>query len=249
MAIKFEPLVTESLAKQIAENIREAIVRGSLKVDERLPTEEELAARFEVSRPTIREALKRLAAQHLIRSRRGPTGGTFVNRPSQDEVRLNLTNTITLLVGMGEFNLSDIAETRHGLEALCCRLAAARRTDDQLATMAAELDIQRDPALSDVDFCASDVRFHRILANATDNALLKFIMLSVIDALQPVANMIVYQFRERQRLISQHESILSALQARDAESAIAALNEQITDLSEKYAQACTWSSTRHSQSR
>jgi len=73
MAIKFEPLVTESLAKQIAENIREAIMTGSLKVDERLPTEEELAARFEVSRPTIREALKRLAAQHLIRSRRGPT--------------------------------------------------------------------------------------------------------------------------------------------------------------------------------
>ena len=248
MAIKFEPLVTESLAKQIAENIREAIVKGSLKVDERLPTEEELAARFEVSRPTIREALKRLAAQHLIRSRRGPTGGTFVNRPSQDEVRLNLTNAMTLLVGMGEFNLADIAETRQGLETLCCRLAAERRTDAHLATLAVELDIQRDPALSDVDFCASDVRFHRVLADATDNALLKFIVLTVIDALQPVANMVVYQFRERQRLVSQHESILVALQARDADSAIAALNEQIADLGEKYAQACT-SRVRHNQSR
>ena len=248
MAIKFEPLVTESLAKQIAENIREAIVKGSLKVDERLPTEEELAARFEVSRPTIREALKRLAAQHLIRSRRGPTGGTFVNRPSQDEIRLNLTNAMTLLVGMGEFNLADIAETRQGLETLCCRLAAERRTDAHLVALAVELDIQRDPALSDVDFCASDVRFHRVLADATDNALLKFIVLTVIDALQPVANMVVYQFRERQRLVSQHESILAALQARDADSAIAALNEQIADLGEKYAQACT-SSVRHNQSR
>lgn len=248
MAIKFEPLVTESLAKQIAENIREAIVKGSLKVDERLPTEEELAARFEVSRPTIREALKRLAAQHLIRSRRGPTGGTFVNRPSQDEVRLNLTNAMTLLVGMGEFNLTDIAETRQGLETLCCRLAAERRTDAHLVALAVELDIQRDPALSDVDFCASDVRFHRVLADATDNALLKFIVLTVIDALQPVANMVVYQFRERQRLVSQHESILAALQARDADSAIAALNEQIADLGEKYAQACT-SRVRHNQSR
>jgi len=247
MAIKFEPLVTESLAKQIAENIREAIVKGSLKVDERLPTEEELAARFEVSRPTIREALKRLAAQHLIRSRRGPTGGTFVNRPSQDEVRLNLTNAMTLLVGMGEFNLADIAETRQGLETLCCRLAAERRTDAHLVALAVELDIQRDPALSDVDFCASDVRFHRVLADATDNALLKFIVLTVIDALQPVANMVVYQFRERQRLVSQHESILAALQARDADSAIAALNEQIADLGEKYAQACT-SRVRHNQS-
>ena len=248
MAIKFEPLVTESLAKQIAENIREAIINGSLKVDERLPTEEELAARFEVSRPTIREALKRLAAQHLIRSRRGPTGGTFVNRPSQDEVRLNLTNAMTLLVGMGEFNLTDIAETRQGLETLCCRLAAERRSDAQLAAMAAELDIQRDPKLSDVDFCASDVRFHRVLADATDNSLLKFIMLTVIDALQPVANMVVYQFRERQRLVSQHENILAALQARDADSAIAALNEQIADLGEKYAQACT-SRVQHNQSR
>lgn len=248
MAIKFEPLVTESLAKQIAENIREAIVKGSLKVDERLPTEEELAARFEVSRPTIREALKRLAAQHLIRSRRGPTGGTFVNRPSQDEIRLNLTNAMTLLVGMGEFNLADIAETRQGLETLCCRLAAERRTDAHLVALAVELDIQRDPALSDVDFYASDVRFHRVLADATDNALLKFIVLTVIDALQPVANMVVYQFRERQRLVSQHESILAALQARDADSAIAALNEQIADLGEKYAQACT-SRVRHNQSR
>ena len=248
MAIKFEPLVTESLAKQIAENIREAIVKGSLKVDERLPTEEELAARFEVSRPTIREALKRLAAQHLIRSRRGPTGGTFVNRPSQDEIRLNLTNAMTLLVGMGEFNLADIAETRQGLETLCCRLAAERRTDAHLVALAVELDIQRDPALSDVDFSTSDVRFHRVLADATDNALLKFIVLTVIDALQPVANMVVYQFRERQRLVSQHESILTALQARDADSAIAALNEQIADLGEKYAQACT-SRVRHNQSR
>ncbi|HPF59862.1 MAG TPA: FadR/GntR family transcriptional regulator [Candidatus Competibacteraceae bacterium] len=237
MAMKFEPLVTESLAKQIAENIREAILKGSLKIDERLPTEEELAARFEVSRPTIREALKRLAAQHLIRSRRGPTGGTFVNRPSQDEVRLNLTNAITLLAGMGEFDLADIAETRQGLETLCCRLAADRRTESQLTAMAAELDIQSDSKLSDVDFCASDVRFHRILADATNNALLKFIMLTVIDALQPVANMVVYPFRERQRLVAQHQRILTALQARDADTAIAVLTEQIADLRDKYAQA------------
>jgi len=237
MAIKFEPLVTESLAKQIAENIREAIIKGNLKVDERLPTEEELASRFEVSRPTIREALKRLAAQHLIRSRRGPAGGTFVNRPSQDEVRLNLANAMTLLVGMGEFELADIAETRQGLETLCCRLAAERRTDAQLAAMAVELENQRDLELSDVEFCASDVRFHRILADATGNALLKFTMLTVIDALQPVANMVVYKFRERQRLVSQHQRILAALQAHDADAAIAALTEQIADLRDKYAQA------------
>lgn len=69
--MKIQPLVTKSLAKQISENIRDAILVGELKVDDRLPTEEELAARYEVSRPTIREALKRLAAQGLVRSKRG----------------------------------------------------------------------------------------------------------------------------------------------------------------------------------
>ena len=75
MAIEYDGLVTEGLAKQISEKIRDAILDGRLAVDARLPTEEELAARFSVSRPTIREALKRLAAQNLIRSRRGPKIG------------------------------------------------------------------------------------------------------------------------------------------------------------------------------
>jgi nitrite reductase/ring-hydroxylating ferredoxin subunit len=74
--------VTASAAKQISESLRAAIMDGRLKVDERLPTEEELAQRFKVSRPTVREALKRLAAQHLIRSRRGPAGGNFVSSPA-----------------------------------------------------------------------------------------------------------------------------------------------------------------------
>ena len=60
-----------SAGHQIAESIRALILGGKLVVDQRLPGEQELAARFGVSRPTVREALKRLAAQNLIRTRRG----------------------------------------------------------------------------------------------------------------------------------------------------------------------------------
>ena len=74
-----------SVAAEIAAELRDAILSGALATEERLPGEQELAERFGVSRPTIREALKRLAAQNLIRSRRGPTGGTFVNRMSWGE--------------------------------------------------------------------------------------------------------------------------------------------------------------------
>src|SRR5512139_1723323 len=98
MSIEYPLLVTDGLAKQIAERLRTAIIDGRLKMNERLPTEEELARRFKVSRPTIREALKRLAAQKLILSRRGPTGGTFVNRLTLDEVGSTLATYSTLLV-------------------------------------------------------------------------------------------------------------------------------------------------------
>jgi len=242
MAINFQPPVTESLAKQISENIRSAIMDGSLKVDDQLPTEEVLAKKFKVSRPTIREALKRLAAQNLIRSRRGPTGGTFVNRPSQEELRSSLTESATLMVSMGEFSLSEIAEARREMELTCCRLAAECRKDEHLATMAAEIVRQSDSSTTDEEFCASDVRFHRALVDATGNPVLQFVMFAVIEALQPATNLVIFRFRERKKIIAQHERIYASIKAKDADVAEAAMAEQMNYLCEQYAQAQEWRS-------
>ena len=244
MAINFQPLVAESLAKQIAENIRSSILDGSLKVDDQLPTEEVLAEKFSVSRPTIREALKRLAAQNLIRSRRGPTGGTFVNRPSQEDLSSSLTGAAMLLVSMGEFSLSEIAEARRELELTCCRLAADRRQDEHLLAMAEELERQRNPATTDVDFCASDVRFHRVLVDATRNPVLQFVMFAVIEALQPATNLVIFRFREREKILAQHERIYEAIRAQNAAVAEEAMAEQMSYLCEQYAQAQEWRRNR-----
>src|SRR6185437_699739 len=154
MAIDYQGIVPHSLAIQIATKIREAILEGRLKVNERLPTEEELANRFGVSRPTIREALKRLAAQNLVRSRRGPSGGTFVTQPNSQEARLTVANATSLLVSLGDFSLKDIAEARTEIELICCSLAASRRTDAHLATLEEEIQRQRVKNLSDEQFCA-----------------------------------------------------------------------------------------------
>ena len=226
--------MTAGLAKQIAEQIRESITDGRLKADDRLPTEEELAHQFQVSRPTIREALKRLAAQSLIRSRRGPTGGTFINRPSREEVSSNLTTATALLVGLGEFKVPEILDARQDLEVLCVRQAAARCKEAELSSMVRELEIQRDASISDEDFCASDVRFHRAIADATHNSVLKFVMFTVIEALQPIENMVVFRVRERKVIVRQHEEILSALQVNDAEAAAQAIREQTAYLRERF---------------
>ena len=227
MSIDFQPLQTKSLARQIADRIRQSIVTGELGADDRLPGEAQLAEQFGVSRPTIREALKRLAAQHLIRSRRGPAGGTFVNRPNQQQLRDALSGAAIVAVSMGEFDAHDISEARRELELLCCRLAVVNHRPSDLAAMTAEIAVQRNPKLSDEDFCASDVRFHRALVDATGNKMLQLVMFSVIEALQPVINMVVFRVRERDQIVAYHQRIVDALNAGDADAASIALDEQM----------------------
>jgi DNA-binding FadR family transcriptional regulator len=132
----------ESAPSQIADAIQQAIIDGRLRVHNRLPTEEELAARFAVSRSTVREALKRLAARHLVQSRRGPTGGTFVRGPTPEELSESLGTAATLLLALGTVGLDDVATARTELEAICCRLAATARTQEQLDKLQAEILVQ-----------------------------------------------------------------------------------------------------------
>jgi DNA-binding FadR family transcriptional regulator len=240
MSQNFGKIVTTSIAKQISANIREAILQGRIGVDQRLPTESDLAAQFQVSRPTIREALKRLAAENLVRSRRGPTGGNFVKKPSLQEVQQSLSNSMMLLVGLGDFSHDHIVETRLELEGLCCRLAAKHRTREQLEQMWQEIRLQETPNLSDVEFCASDVRFHITLARASHNPLLAFLTSALLESLQPVTNLIVFRFRDRKRSVSHHKRILRALEARDARASEKAVALQMAYIRKKYKEARAW---------
>lgn len=241
---KYEPVVRQSISNQIAEQIQLSITDGTLKVDDKLPTEEELARQFNVSRPTIREALKHLAAKSLIRSRRGPAGGTFVTAPSMEDLSEYLKSSVALMVSLGGFDLSDIAEARHELELVCVRLAVERRTDAELDRMAEEIRLQKNEALTDEDFCSSDIRFHRALVDATHSPVLQFQMVSVIEALQPVENLVIFRFRKREKSIRQHEKILRAIRAQDSVKAVKAINEQMNYLRETFAQAQEWQSQR-----
>jgi len=225
--VSYGQIVTATAALQIAEKIEQMILDGRLKVDDRLPGEEELASRFGVSRPTVREALKRLAARHLIRSRRGPAGGTFVSGPSPDELAQSLGSAATLMVAVGHISLDEIATVRVEMEAICCRLAATNRTEEHLAALQAEIAYQGNANISDQDFCASDVRFHRILVEAAGNTLLRFLMNAVIEALLPVSNMIIFRVRDRLAIVGYHERIASALERRDAEMAVEAVQDLI----------------------
>lgn len=237
MSVKFGQVVTAGLSRQVADEIHAAILDGRLKAEERLPGEEEMAARFGVSRPTVREALKRLAALNLIHSRRGPTGGNFVKRPEIDEMVDQQSATATLLVGMGVFDLEELITARRQTEALCLDMACAARTEDDLDKMRAELALQEDPALADTEFCAADVRFHRALVDAGRNGPLRLMMATVIESFIPMLNMIVVRQRVRAETTALHRQILTAVEARDSIAARAALDRLLDHLTAAYAAA------------
>lgn len=223
--MKIDPKKNTDLSAQIAQAIREAIVNGDMIVDERLPSEAELAEQFEVSRPTVREALKRLAAQSLIRTQRGAFGGAFVNRLSYEEAYGQQITTATLLLSMNAVSFDVACEARYALERACTPLACARRSPDHLATMRAETHRQSQPGLSDEGFCASDVTFHRALVDAAGNPVLSYQLAGAVEAMQPLMNMITFTARSREEIVHLHTRIADAIETSDAAKAETALHE------------------------
>jgi len=213
----------EPASDRIARELRTLILAGDLSVDQRLPGEPELAQRFGVSRPTVREALKRLAAQNLVRSRRGAQGGTFVTRVGWSEAHDQLVATATLLVSMTPVAPDHVAEARLALLSACAPFAAERREAEHLDRMRAEIALQRNGVVTDTEFCHSDIRFHRALVDAAQNPLLGFQMAGVIEAMQPLLNMITYAGRDRAEIAARHARITAQLERRNATGVIAEL--------------------------
>jgi len=209
--MKIDPTSSADLSAQISQSIKAAIINGDLNVDQRLPSEAELADHFQVSRSTVREALKRLAAQSLIRTQRGATGGAFVNRLSFEDAHAQQVTTSTLLLSMNEVSFETACEARYALERACAPLSASRRSADQLATMRAEIFRQGQPGLSDEAFCASDVAFHRAFVDGAANPVLSYQLAGAVEAMQPLMNIITFSARDRARIVALHCQIADAI--------------------------------------
>lgn len=229
------PIVTSSFAGQIEDKIRAAILERRLDPNEKLPTEEDLARRYGVSRPTVREALKRLAAQNLIRSKRGPGGGNFVNAASLEQAAPAVTAAATMLATLGDLPVEDVFGARRELEGLCLRLAIEKDDPRLEARLRAELAIQKNDATSENAFCASDVRFHRAIVDACGNVIVRLALYTVVEALMPLTNMIIASPSSRKGIMRRHERLLAAIARRDIEQASAVLIDLIAYRESEYA--------------
>ncbi|MDR2522798.1 MAG: FCD domain-containing protein [Synergistaceae bacterium] len=159
----FAPLERKSRSVLVFEALREKIQAGFWRTGERIYTEAELVAAFNVGRSTVREALNLLKANNLVYT--VPGLGTFVSDQPPDPLCLNPENVRDVL---------QVMEFRVGYEPYCASLAAQRVTDGEIETLLSYVKRQEDNLLSEknlAEFAEMDMAFHYLIAQATRNIL------------------------------------------------------------------------------
>lgn len=200
------------------EQIRSAIEQGELKPGDKLPTEQELCNKLGVGRSSIREAIRVLEAEGYIEVRRG--SGTFIiqSRTSQPEQ----LNSIVAWLEKRKESLTQILQIRERIEGLTVYLAAATADDQLIARLATLLDEQS--ALvekgDDIDhFSELDCQFHLTISEASGNDIAHEIMQHIIPAFNEGNKAVIFAGKRTQKILQEHEEILSALKEGDPEKA------------------------------
>ncbi len=156
------------LSDRIVEQLEHMLLEGSFAAGQKLPSERELAERFDVSRPSLREAIQKLEAKGLVSRRQG--GGTFVT----NSLAVALTDPLFALINRHPESQFDLLEFRHALEGICAYYAALRGTSaDHTKIKALYEEICRSQQLDDVDAEARAVgQFYLAVAEASHNVVL-----------------------------------------------------------------------------
>ncbi|KQY63605.1 MULTISPECIES: FadR/GntR family transcriptional regulator [unclassified Nocardioides] len=164
-----------SMADAATESLREEIAAGNWPVGHRIPPETALIESLGVSRTTVREAVRGLVHAGLLQPRQGD--GTYVVATNATEVALRRR----LLTATHD----DIADVRRGLDVIAARLAAERRTEDQLKHLRQTLDARAaaGAALAEEDFATADVAFHLAVAEVSGNDVLAELYSSLSEAM------------------------------------------------------------------
>ena len=167
----------------VVEQVEEQILAGTLKVGDRLPGERELAARLQVSRTAVREAMRTLEAQGVVRPGvgSGPDAGTVVSAlPSEA-----LTRLLRVHVALANFPVSDVVEARIMLERASAALAAVKATPEALAALDALLTAMGAADAADRHrYNDLDTAFHSAIAEASGNRLFADMTIAIREAMR-----------------------------------------------------------------
>jgi GntR family transcriptional repressor for pyruvate dehydrogenase complex len=215
--------------EQVADQLRELIISGELARGDRLPNETILAGQFGVSRGTVREALRVLAAQNLIRTAKGAGGGSFVTLPTADHISDFLHANIGLLSESEAVSLHEFLEARAILEVPAARLAAERRSEADVTTLKESIvdDPIHRPTDEQFDY---NKGFHSAVIGACGNTLLYIAAQPIFQVLQTNLSRSSLDAGFHQRIHDDHERIAAAIEQGDPDAAGAEMHEHLAFL-------------------
>jgi GntR family transcriptional repressor for pyruvate dehydrogenase complex len=222
-----EPIRPAKLADTIADHLEQLILEGSLRPGERLLAERELAQRFDVSRPSLREALEKLEKRGLLRSGRG--GATFVAPMLGDA----FTEPLYSALASRPETTFDYLEFRRFVEGSAAYFAALRGTDvdrDLIRDCFEKMEAahQQDDSSDEAE---SDADFHLAVYEASHNLVMLHIMRSLSDMLRKDVfynRAKLYQRQGvRELLLEQHRAVYQTVMAGDPDAAKAAAEAHI----------------------
>ncbi|TXL65029.1 FadR family transcriptional regulator [Cerasibacillus terrae] len=217
-----------TLVEQVALQMEELIERGHWKIGVKIPSEKELMQTFDVSRNTLREAIRALVHAGLLKSKQGK--GTIVQSTSVLSVALNKH--------MEKSGLLDTLEVRLALEQKAAALAAKRRTEDELDELEKCIDLGVEALNKDNmdQFIQADISFHKTILIMADNRLLYDLYDYMTDSIyESISNILsVDSLASNETRI--HKELLEAIRNQDSRKAEAYVNEYITTLKHRVKQ-------------
>lgn len=215
----------KKLADRAYTGIVKLIAAQQMRVGDRLPSEIQLAQMFNVSRTVIRETLVRLASDGITEARRG--AGSFVRSRPSDRL-LAYTKRSHLSTALGTY------EVRFALETEAARIAAMRRSAQDMEGIEKSLEALRTALLSDAPAHAEDMELHRRIVQATANPA----FLTAFESLSYEVDKTIHagvdisrssQPQAIETMMREHEAIVSAIRAHDADGAALAMRWHLSE--------------------
>jgi GntR family transcriptional regulator, transcriptional repressor for pyruvate dehydrogenase complex len=216
-----------STSEVVAGRIRSFVAGERLKPGDRLGREEDLAREFGVSRPTLREALRLLSSEHLVRASKGPGGGIFVAATPEQGIGLSVSAAVATMLAAHSIGLDELLETRMLLEVPLAGLAAARASEHDVGVLRALVEEVKAAANDHARTLEADARVHHLIAQIADNRLAGAFSGWIVDVLQPQLAALIEPAVVVSVIADQHRDLLEAIARGDPAAAERAMREHL----------------------
>jgi GntR family transcriptional repressor for pyruvate dehydrogenase complex len=212
--------------EQVADQIHQLIARGTLKPDDRLPAERELAQQFGVSRSSLRDAIRTLEVMGVVESRHG--AGTVVRDLTTDSLVVPLSNVLLRKREM----VAELLDVRRIIEPALAARAAVRASEQQIRELHEILRRQREKIRRGEECIEEDSAFHYAITIAANNAVVIKVMDVLMDLLRESRSRALQVPGRVERSYAGHRRILRAIEKRDPDGAEKAVKQHLSEIEE-----------------